>query len=366
MKKVDVRITITDNNGEDSVLAMFVPVINGDEYEESESLIEEISKFINNNIINKAKKPSRVMYKKPIWRKSILGDADDYKPESFYKENFMETSFGERNIYDEPSLFPDETSLFPKERISTVVRPNLFGIEEHDFETKETIPTINFLSLGLYNHEKTLIYSGHPLGTLRFNIQFNKENIYRNNINYKIIDSNMKKVIIEKSKYDEYYIQLLENNTLYATSEDAHLFNAYLNNHKVSNELANSIPKKRSKAPNAETKQKTMVIGDYRETTDTESTVLIYSARGALFATNKQEKFKTKIKNSELQKITNIVDKEKHYIDFGTIDLTVDLYITDDALKTIMGRFNLTYSGLKESVFSYIFCPNVQKKLLIK
>ena len=354
MKKVDVRITITDNNGEDSVLAMFVPVINGDENEESESIIEEISRFINSNIINKAKKPNRVIYEKPIWRRNILGDADNYKPESFYKENFMEKSFGECSIYDEPSLFP-------KERTSTVVRPNVFGIEEHDFETKETIPTINFLSLGLYNHEKTLLYSGLPLGTLRFNIQFEKENIYRNNINYKIIDSNMRKIIIEEGKYDEYYIQLLEDDTLYATSEDAHLFGIYLNNHRVSNEIAKKKKKKRSKAPNTEAKKKTIVIGDYREATDTESTVLIYSARGALFATNKQEKFKAKIKNSELQKITNIVDEEKHYIDFGTIDLSVDLYITDDALKTIMGRFNLTHGGLKESVFSYIFCPNVQK-----
>ena len=361
MKKVDIQITITDNNGEDSVLAMFIPVINGDEHEESESIIEEISRFINSNIINKAKKPNRVIYEKPIWRRNILGDADNYKPESFYKENFMEKSFGECSIYDEPSWSPDESSLFPKAKTSTLVRPNVFGIEENDFEAKETVPTINFLSLGLYNHEKTLLYSGLPLGTLRFNIQFEKENIYRNNINYKIIDSNMRKIIIEEGKYDEYYIQLLEDDTLYATSEDAHLFGIYLNNHRVSNEIAKSIPKKRSKAPNTEAKKKTIVIGDYREATDTESTVLIYSARGALFATNKQEKFKAKIKNSELQKITNIVDEEKHYIDFGTIDLSVDLYITDDALKTIMGRFNLTHGGLKESVFSYIFCPNVQK-----
>ena len=356
MKKVDIQITITDNNGEDSVLAMFIPVINGDEHEESESIIEEISRFINNNIINKAKKPNRVMYEKPIWRRNILGNPDNYKPESFYKENFMEKSFGERSIYDEPSLFP-------KERISTVVRPNVFGIEEHDFKARENVPTINFLSLGLYNHEKTLLYSGLALGTLRFNVEFGKENIYRNNINYKIIDSNMKKIIIKEGKYDEYYIQLLEDDTLYATSEDAHLFGIYLNNYSVNNELAKSIPKKRSKAPNTEAKKKTITIGDYREATDTESTVLIYSARGALFATNKQEKFKAKIKNSELQKITNIVDEEKHYIDFGTIDLSVDLYITDDALKTIIGKFNLTYGGLKESVFSYIFCP---KKLLIK
>ena len=351
MKKVDVRITITDNNGEDNIFAMFVPVINGDEYEESESIIEEISRFINNNIINKAKKPNRVMYEKPVWRKSILKNTDNYKPESFYKENFMEKSFGEWNIYDEPSLFP-------KERTSTVVRPNVFGLNEDDNGPIEAV-TINFLSLKLTENERVLIDLNLPIGTLQYNIHFKKQSIYRNNAKYKIIDNNIKKIIIEKANYDAETSKLLENNTLYASSGDAYFLNKYINN-AINRTGSDEIFIRKQ---NAKTNHSNIIVKDYRDANDKKSTTLIYSTRGVLYATNKQEKFKAKIKNSELQKITNIVDEEKHYIDFGTIDLSVDLYITDDALKTIMGRFNLTYGGLKESVFSYIFCP---KKLLIK
>ena len=358
MKKMDLKLVVTDDNDKDNTLSLFVPIQNGEDYVSSIELLNAVGEFISTHLPND--------------NKNILSTNNLLDYYIFKNKNDLNSK--RKEVRTQKDMLNKKTSNFSRDSYFNYLQKE-YGEEE----IEQGDITINIIKLTISDKDRKLINEfKEPINPLRYDFIINKsckELVSENRCaaeNLELVNDVVREYIAINSGISELSKREMIENELHATVEDAIILDNYVNRKYICNSKSvtprryahrHKDKQKENNSKKKELFQKTspisIVIDDSFNKDKTSFIINRFtdSEHGLhyglyLYGRNLVS---TRVNNSDVfYKVISVNDNVNAYIDIGKDKLcSENLYISELSILKIMERFDISFKKFREEVLTY-------------